>query len=384
MRPKTFPPVVLARAAVRARRRRDAGPGPVRDRLDALAAALAALDGVRLARVVEVPVDRPPWHDSGVELRAGDEVTTFAAGRNVLSRALGIWAPPRSQLWFRLAGAAPVFRGARDTNTFVAERDGRLELASYFPGEWADASGALATGTRGYRRMTGRLVLLVIVWNAGADSSAVLRQIAVDDPDGLAAAELDRRQSQVDPPADWEPHWLIGPTESYRGGDGGHIACHSHGPEAGIIRHPVDYPLGPETRLRWSWRVDELPSELAENTLLTHDYLSIALEFDNGLDLTWHWSAELPPGYSYRCPIPTWRGRETHMVVRTGSDHLGEWVGEERPVLDDYARAIKGPAPGRIVAVWLIAVTAFQRGEGRCAYDGIALTGSPGGEVVQI
>jgi hypothetical protein len=124
--------------------------------------------------------------------------------------------------------------------------------------------------------------------------------------------------------------------------------------------------------LSWSWRVDELPSELAEDTLPTHDYLSIALEFDNGQDLTWQWSAELPPEYSYRCPLPHWDARETHLVIRSGNADIGRWLTEERAVRRDYATAVGDP-PERIVGVWLIAVSVFQRGHGRCAYGAIEL-----------
>ena len=53
-----------------------------------------------------------------------------------------------------------------------------------------------------------------------------------------------------------------------------------------------------------------------------HDYLSIALEFDDGQDLTWFWSCALPEGFSYRCPLDHWRHRETHVVVRTGTANL--------------------------------------------------------------
>ena len=57
--------------------------------------------------------------------------------------------------------------------------------------------------------------------------------------------------------------------------------------------------------------------------MLTHDYLSVALEFDDGQDLTWYWSSALPLGFAYRCPLKHWRHRETHVVARTGAADLG-------------------------------------------------------------
>jgi Protein of unknown function (DUF3047) len=102
------------------------------------------------------------------------------------------------------------------------------------------------------------------------------------------------------------------------------------------------------------------PSRLPEDTALTHDYLSVALEFDDGQDLTWYWSCCLPEGLSYRCPLPHWRRRETHIVARTGTADLGRWIDEERPVLADHQAAIGGPAPSRVVRAWLIAQTVPQ------------------------
>jgi hypothetical protein len=116
--------------------------------------------------------------------------------------------------------------------------------------------------------------------------------------------------------------------------------------------------------------------------LPTHDYLSIAVEFDNGQDITYYWSAELPVGTSYRCPIPTWTARETHMVVRSGRQGLGQWFSEERDVYKDYAEAIGGPMPARIVRVWLIAVSLFQGREGKCQYADIAFAAN--GRVIAV
>ena len=112
----------------------------------------------------------------------------------------------------------------------------------------------------------------------------------------------------------------------------------------------------------------------AEDSLPTHDYLSVAVEFDNGQDLTYFWSAELAPETCFRCPLPNWDARETHLVVRSGSAGLGEWQLESRDLYADYERAI-GAAPARIVAVWLIAVSVFQKRPGSGEFSGIALEG---------
>jgi hypothetical protein len=150
------------------------------------------------------------------------------------------------------------------------------------------------------------------------------------------------------------------------------IACSTHG-DAAILHKEARIPLIPGTRLRWSWRVERLPMDLAEDTLPSHDYQSIAVEFDDGQDITYYWSASLPVGTVYRCPLPNWSERETHVVVRSGAAELGQWITEERDVHADYSRIIGGPAR-EIARVWLIANSLLARGHGRCEYAGIEVS----------
>jgi hypothetical protein len=103
----------------------------------------------------------------------------------------------------------------------------------------------------------------------------------------------------------------------------------------------------------------------------------LAVEFDNGQDLTYLWSAALEPERSFRCPVASWRQRETHIVIRSGHEDLGRWIDEERDLWRDYQNAIGSP-PARIVGVWLIAASIFQHGQGRCEYRDIELAAAFG------
>ena len=73
-----------------------------------------------------------------------------------------------------------------------------------------------------------------------------------------------------------------------------------------------------------------------------HDYFSIAVKFENGKDLTYMWSAAMPEGTHFVCPLPGWNEIEWHAVVRSGQTDLGKWLAEERNVLADYERVIGG------------------------------------------
>lgn len=331
---------------------------------------------------VEVPADRPPWLPTPLELTKGDRVTWVAAGRVELSRLLDLWVGADFQLWARPGEAGRIFRGTRDTHTFTAEEDGRLHLASYFPGEWSDDRGALATPPDVYRGVRGGITVLVLRW--GVEPEAGLRALSELGPAGaLFRRELERLAHPLPVPDGWSYLWFLGPAEIFgreRDGERDVITCRHRG-QTGILQRDVSLPLTADTRLRWSWRVDRLPSALPEDVMPTHDYMSIAVEFENGRDLTYYWSSSLPLETGYACPIPTWRERETHVVVRSGPDGLGRWHDEERDVRADYARFV-GEPPERIVRVWLIANSVFQRREGACRYADIGLV--DGGAVHEV
>ncbi|MGH7898438.1 MAG: DUF3047 domain-containing protein, partial [Candidatus Binatia bacterium] len=144
--------------------------------------------------------------------------------------------------------------------------------------------------------------------------------------------------------------------------------------DVGILQRRVDFDLTPTTAIQWRWNVAKLPASEAEDTIPTHDYLSIAVEFENGLDLTYYWSAALPVGTVFTCPLPTWAPRETHMVVRSGPAGLGTWLTESQNVHRDYAAAL-GEPPKKIVGIWLIAVSLFRHGEGVAEVADIELRG---------
>jgi hypothetical protein len=327
---------------------------------------------VRDWRIVHLPATNPPWTDIGLSVDAGDEVTWLASGRLVLMEALDLWYGPTMALWARIAGG-PVFKGRRDTTTFTADKAGPIELAIY-NGEWATPDGTLATPLENYQAGGGGIDVVLIRWRgSAADGLAALAAALPDEP--LVAAERARLADAAATPPGWHYLWFLGDGEIYRPHvhDGKPcIGVHTRN-DVGILQRPVSAPLTATTELSWSWNLERLPTDVAEDQAHVHDYMSIAVEFDNGLDLTYYWSAALPVGTHFRCPLPQWDKREFHWVLRSGAEGLGRWHGERRTILADYAAAIGGPPPSRIVAVWLIAVSLFRHGEGKGAFADIAL-----------
>jgi hypothetical protein len=330
------------------------------------------------ARLVEIESASLPWTDSGLDLRRDEWVSTFAAGRVVLSDPLDLWVGPGFQLWMRVGEEGPVFRGTRESHSFRVEKDGRLYLAGYFPGQWGDPSGRVSTSLLDYRKFTGGLSVAVLRW-PGEAAVALDAAASAEEDGGRFSAERERLRLPDPTPKGWRPLWMIGPTEIFRDTreDGrACIACRTH-EDVAILQHDAPFDLAPGTRIAWDWRVDELPSPWREDSALTHDYLSVAVEFENGRDLTYTWSPELPAGTGYWCPLPTWKDREFHVVVRSGAQGLGQWLSEERDLHADYLRYI-GEPPRRVVRVWLIAVSIFQRKTGRALFADLRLEGRDG------
>jgi hypothetical protein len=324
-------------------------------------------------RIAELEATVPPWLDTGLRIRRGDQVTIVLRGRVFLAEAADLWIDPSQQVWSRVGGRGPIRRGSRSTDTFICDHAGNVEVGNAIPAEWTDLDGSITVDHPSYSRLTGGTTIVLIRWAPGVDPAAALRDLAErGDIHGLFRGEAERLEGAAGkPPPGWEHLWYLGPSEVYSQSDDS-IECVANNSFA-IICRDADVPLTPDTTLSWQWKVDELPSRVAENTVATHDYLSIAVEFDDGLDLSYQWSSALPPETTYRCPLPHWSKRETHLVVRSGTGDLGRWLREERQVYADRSNAIGGASPRRITRVWLIAVSHLQHGQGRCAYRDIAL-----------
>ena len=309
---------------------------------------------------LHLPANVPPWTDTGVVLERGEQITILASGDVVWSHVADLLAAPRYHLWCRI-GDGEIFRLGSDTRTFTVTDPGLLRLCIYH-GIWASRDGVLKPPVDAYAALEGGFDVLVIRWGdvSPSESLDVLSSLAPED--ALIAAERTRLAARRDPPPGFEPLWFVGRSDIFSGTeiDGAPAISLRADANAGIVRKPFDLPLTPGTQLEWTWRVNRMPSRGREDTFATHDYTSIALELDDGRDLTWYWSAALPVDHYYGCPLPRWKGIETHMVVRSGSHGLGTWVDERRDVHADAVRALD-TVPSRIVAVWLIGVSLFQR-----------------------
>lgn len=323
-----------------------------------------------------------PWSPPLGELKAGQQVTFFLNGLWWFSKEHGRWLEPGFVFFARIAGsggASAIHNTMQNTGTLTADRAGRLQIARSM-GEFANPQGDLAVPLAQYLAGEGRVEGVAVVWNGPAEDG-LLALSARGDVQGLVRAELQRQRQARLMPAGWHNFFAFGDGGIFTEGPGQRIDCETH-KNVGILQYPLaDQPLRRGLTLDWQWVVDRLPSHLPEDQILTHDYLSIAVEFDDGQDITYLWSSSLPVGQVFRCPLPGWDAVETHVVQRSGLADLGKAFDERRDLYEDYRRIVGGQAT-RAVRVWLIANSLFLRQIGRCAYRRIAI--GQGGQLQRI
>lgn len=313
-----------------------------------------------------------PWKQIDLKVAKGQQVTFLLGGRVWLSREGDLWAEPGAAFHARSLGKRPIYNPMSNTGMMTAEHDGGLEIARALA-EFKDEDGVLFTSKEDYQKADVDMYGVALAWHGDA-GNGLKSLLAHGDVDGVLAAELARQESQRKLPAGWHNHFMLGsgPIIFSDAGDG-EIACQAL-KNAGILERPVAIDLRPGTKMSWRWIVEELPSRVGEDKVVTHDYLSIGAKFDDGQDLTYLWSRDLPVGTTFRCPLPRWTPIETHSVIRSGAKDIGTWVGEECDLHADYAAHIGGNAKS-VTHVWLLGVSLFQRLNGSYRVRDIQIAG---------
>jgi len=326
-------------------------------------------------RIFEIKGPDVPWIDLGVTAQQGQQVTFLLTGRMWIARQLDLWFAPGLVFHARTRGRRPMYSPGTDTGTMVAAHDGPLEIARA-AAEFADEDGALWTPLDEYRKQDVKIVGVALLWKG--DAAAGLAGLAAHgDVDGLVVAEIARLKRGRKLPEGWSDRFgLGGGAEIFSRAADGEITCESAG-SASIIERPLALSFQARPKLGWRWKIDRLPSAVAEDQAPFHDYLSIGVKFEDGQDLTYIWSAALPVGKVFRCPLAGWSRIETHMIVDSGADGLSSWRSFERDIAADYAAHIGGPAKA-VSHIWLLAVTPFQRRRGACRYGDIRVATADG------
>ena len=321
------------------------------------------------------------WFGTGLLTGEGKSVTIIGSGGVAPVEGLPPGLErfrPRHMVWARIGLDGPVFNLAGDQYTFAADRTGELYIAvPPFGNYWATRDGTFADYAAALPPIPLDMHLTAVQW--AGDPAAGLKALTRQEDDAFDLA-LEALQTTPRLPEGFEYLWYLGQSRVF---DTLSVGEH-HGirgavaNDFGIIRKAVDIPLDSSAEISFDWLYSALPAEGPETDTAHHDYLSIAVEFDNGQDITWFWSRELEPEQTFRCPLFWWDQRETHIVLQSGTEGLGEWQSHKRNILADYMKAVGGEAPARIVGVWLIGVSIAGQTPGEAAFANAKINSTAG------
>ena len=233
-----------------------------------------------------------------------------------------------------------------------------------------------------YVKADARIYGVALVWR-GSARAGLESLLSHGDVDGIVAAELARLQSPRKLPAGWHNFFMLG---------GGPVIFNDIGngaisveplKNAGILQRPVGIELKPQTKLSWRWIVEELPSRLPEDQLTSHDYLSIAAEFDDGQDLTYFWSSE-PSRSARRSVARSPAGRRSSCTWRSAADLPISASGSATSVTSmRTTRSTSAARPRTSSRVWLLGVSLFQRRAGSCRFADMQIS-QPGADTLKL
>jgi hypothetical protein len=321
----------------------------------------AGADSHRAITSIQIKSVRQGWTATGLSLAPGDQVTLSASG----AIDLGLTHPvePRHVLWGRIGDTGPIFQLPTNEHSFSSSAAGELNIAMSPSGLlWANQQGEWLDAVQQIPDTPLDIAVKSILWTQSA-SEGLQRMQGNSNPAlaAMASRALSAIESRKQLPAGFQHLWYLGQSNIFAGfDDGAHKGVHARtSDDFGIIKKTLDIPLTQDTRISFDWLYGAVPALASETSAASHDYLSIAVEFDNGKDITWMWSKDLAPETIFACPLPEWQQRETHIVLQSGSQGIGEWFSHTRPVQQDYQSAVKGDLPTRIVGLWIIGVAVF-------------------------
>ncbi len=314
------------------------------------------------------------WLPTGVRVTDGQAFTVFTEGN--LDVGLGVPLEPRHLYWYRIGAAGSPRNLASNFETLTAQGSGELYLTIRpFGFYWDNPTGSYPAEVAAAEGLPTNLAAVTVAWKD--DPEQAIEQLSSPGNLSSAAASAARSdlQSKKQLPEGFDHLHILGRSNTFSQwrGDERHGIHAQTSDEVGIVKVPLDIPLTDSTSIEFDWRYLSLPALGPETEVGFHDYVSLAVEFDNGQDITWFWSANLEAGLSFRCPLPWWDTRETHIVLQSGTPELGKWFSHQRPVKADYLNAVGGKAPERIVGVWFIINSVFGRQQAEAYFSDVVI-----------
>lgn len=344
------------------------------DENPSFAAVRAALEqgGVTNSTSVSLTSAQEQWIPTGLQVHAGATITVFGFGELVLD---SLRLEPRNVAWVRVGEDGDLMKLNSNQFTVEPEQSGELYLTIPPLGlYWDSPAGKFPEDMSGWSSYPIDMDFIVVQWPGETRETLQRLTKADDDAFGLALHTIDNPKMLPD---GFSYLWFLGQSDVFsRFDDGVRSGVHGNADNNwGIIKKELDLPLTADAEIGFDWLYSTLPAPGPETEGQYHDYLSIAVEFENGQDITWFWSRYLEIGQGFRCPLSWWDERETHVVLQTGTEGLGKWYSHKRNILADYIEHVGGEIPERIVGIWFIA-TSLSETTADAKFANVTLSGS--------
>lgn len=153
----------------------------------------------------------------------------------------------------------------------------------------------------------------------------------------------------------------------------GNRFLHAHADKQAVhigLEHVFD-PLN--YRLRWRWRVLQLPTGADERDAALHDAAAqVYVVFDNQYwprVIKYIWSSSLPVGTRFNNPLYS-RGRI--VIKRSGASNMNKWLEEEAILFEDYKKFF-GDAPGKVQGIGILTSSDSTKSIAVADYDDFVL-----------
>lgn len=159
----------------------------------------------------------------------------------------------------------------------------------------------------------------------------------------------------------WKTKIFVGESRYVLATIDGRTALHasSNASASGLFRK-ISIDLRQTPVLHWSWKVDNVLTDLNERTKAGDDYpariyviFSAGAAFWNTRAINYVWSSKQPIESNWR---NAFTGNTQMIAVQSGSGQTGKWIDEHRNLLADYRRLF-GTEPGKLDAVAIMTDT---------------------------
>jgi len=174
----------------------------------------------------------------------------------------------------------------------------------------------------------------------------------------------------------WEEESFVGNTRYtiVPEGEGHCLSAESNATASGFI-HEIEYDLHEWPRLAWRWKVGGVLEKGDVRSKETDDYPArVYVIFPHWFppktrSINYIWANRLLQGEA----IPnTYYDKAIMLAVESGPEKVGQWVSEERNVLDDF-RKLFGEEPPEVGAIAIMTDTDNTGGSVTACYDDIRL-----------